>query len=178
MSVVEPNSTERRNSLVPQAVFWSALVALYSASRLLALTNIPLFIDEATHIDWARPSAHTLMPPDPSFDGKWLSIKLFALVTRIPGLNSVLASRLVVAVVGLTAIFAIYLIGRDLFSRNAGAIGASLYVVLPFTVIYNSLALCDGMQLALAAWTIFAAVRAVRSERWGWAAIALPLLLV
>src|SRR5204863_5393309 len=52
-----------------------------------------------------------------------------------------------------------------------------LYVVLPFTVIYNSLALCDGMQFAFAAWTVFAAIRVVRSDRWGLPTIALPLLL-
>lgn len=153
-------------------------MALYFASRLVALNSIPIFIDEAIHIDWARPSALTLMPPDPSFDGKWLSIKLFGLVMRLPGLNSVLATRLLVAILGLAAALAIYLIGRELYSRIAGAIGALIYVVLPFTVIYNSLALCDGVQLAFGAWAIFAAVRVVRSDRWGWAAIALPLLLV
>lgn len=179
MCAVETNSPVLRPSPLLQAGFWITLVAVYSSSRFVAATRgIPLFIDEAIHVDWAHPSARTFLPLDPSFDGKWLSIKLFALATRLPGLNSVLAARLTVSVLGLLTAVAIYLIGRDLFSRTAGAISASLYVVLPFTVIYNSLALSDGVQLAFAAWAIFAVVRVTRQKRALGAAIALPLFLI
>lgn len=62
--------------------FWGALLtAAYLASRLYAVAHFPIFIDEAMHVDWVRPTAESYPATDPGFDGKWLSIKLFALAT-------------------------------------------------------------------------------------------------
>jgi|GEM_PF-3640279 len=177
MSLVEDSSSPRPTPLL-SGFFWGGLVVSYLFTRLFAIFGIPVFIDEAIHIDWAHPSIHTFLPVDPSYDGKWLSIRLFALVTRLPIADHVVAARLSVSILGLTAAVAIYLIGRDLFSRVAGAASAILYVVLPFTLIYNSLALADSVQLAFGTWAVFAAVRVTRSARWMFAAIALPFLLV
>lgn len=177
MNLVEDSSWPQATRL-RSGLFWSGLVVSYLFTRLFAIFGIPVFIDEAIHIDWAHPSIHTFLPLDPSYDGKWLSIKLFALVTRLPIADHVVAARLGVSILGLTAAVAIYLIGRDLFSRVAGAASAILYVVLPFTLIYNSLALADSVQLAFGTWAVFAAVRVTRSTRWMFAAMALPFLLV
>jgi hypothetical protein len=35
-------------------------VTVYLASRLYAVTHIPIFIDEAIHVDWARSGARRL----------------------------------------------------------------------------------------------------------------------
>jgi hypothetical protein len=77
---------------------------------------------------------------------------------------------------GLTTALACYLIGRDLFSPRAGMLAVSLYVALPFSVIYTSLAMTDGVQLAFGSWAILLAVRLARTHRWVYAA-ALPLAL-
>src|SRR5215204_1969131 len=137
---------KRAGVFTTDPVLWGALVAAaYLISRLYAATHVPVFIDEAIHVDWARATAESYPTPDPGFDGKWLSVKLFALASSqsLP-FNDLIAALLLVVALGLTTALACYLIGRDLFSKRAGALAATVYVVLPFSVIYTSLAMTDG----------------------------------
>lgn len=157
---------------------WGALLAAaYLFSRLYAATHIPIFIDEAIHVDWARATVESYPAPDPGFDGKWLSIKLFALaVWPYAPFDELVAARLLVVALGLTTALACYLVGRDLFSRRAGALAAAVYVALPFSVIYNSLAMADGVQLAFGSWVVFVSVRLARTRRMVYAAALPPVL--
>jgi hypothetical protein len=158
-------------------VLWGGIAAAYLISRLYAATHVPIFIDEAIHVDWARAMAESYPSPDPGFDGKWLSVKLFALAVwpNVP-FDELVAARLLVVALGLTTALACYLIGRELFSRRAGALAATVYVVLPFSVIYTSLAMTDGIQLAFASWAVFLSVRLARTRRWVYAAALPPAL--
>lgn len=173
-----PVTGAARTTLRVRPVLWGALlIAVYLASRLYAMTHIPIFIDEAVHVDWARGTPESALPPDPGFEGKWLTIKLFALVTALPlPINDLIAARLITIALGLTAALAYYLFARDLFSPHAGVMSVGLYVVLPFTVIYTSLAMTDGIQVAFSAWAIFLAVRLARSSHWIYT-VMLPLVL-
>lgn len=157
---------------------WGALLAVaYLASRLYALTHIPIFIDEAIHVDWGRATAESYPPSNLVYDGKWLSIKIFALTSSLNApFDDLVAARLSVAALGLTAALACYLTGRDLFSRRAGALAAAVYVALPFTVLYNSLAMTDGVQMAFGAWAVFLSARLALTHRWVYA-LSLPLAL-
>lgn len=159
-------------------MLWGALLAaVYVASRLYVAAGFPIFIDEAMHIDWARATDHSYPAPDAAFEGRWLSIKLFALATRPAApFDELVAARLLVVGLGLTAAVACYLVGRDLFSRRAGALAAALYVALPFSVIYTSLAMTDSVQFVFGAWAVLLAVRLARTGRWVYAAL-LPLAL-
>jgi hypothetical protein len=161
-----------------RASLWGALLfGAYLASRLYAATHIPIFIDEAIHVDWARATAESYPASNAGFDGKWLSIKLFALASSLGApFDDLVASRLSVVALGLSAALACYLTGRDLFSKRAGVLAASVYVAVPFTVIYNSLAMTDGVQMAFGAWGIFLATRLARTRHWGYV-LTLPLAL-
>ncbi|MET0645945.1 MAG: glycosyltransferase family 39 protein [Pyrinomonadaceae bacterium] len=153
------------------------LTVAYLAGRLYATAHIPIFIDEAIHVDWARATAESYPAPDPGFDGKWLSIKLFALATAVDApFDELVAARLLVVALGLCTALAIYLLGRDLFSSRAGALGVALYVVSPFSLIYNSLAMTDGIQLAFGSWATLLAARLARTQHRGYA-LMLPLAL-
>lgn len=159
-------------------IWWASLcVAAYLASRIYAVTHIPIFIDEAIHVDWARATAESYPAPDPGYEGKWFSIKLFALAVTQPfRLNDLIAARLAVVVVSLTTLLAFYLLGRELFSPRVGMFSCLFFLVLPFTVIYTSLAMTDGLQLAFGAWAILLAVRLARAPHWSYV-VALPVLL-
>jgi hypothetical protein len=158
---------------------WGALLAcVYLVSRLYAVTHVPIFIDEAIHVDWGRATAESFPPYNLIYDGKWLSIKIFALASSLRApFDDLIASRLSVVALGLTAALACYLAGRDLFSRRAGALAAAVYVALPFTVLYNSLALTDGVQMAFGAWAVFLSARLAQTRRWLYV-LTLPLALV
>ena len=157
---------------------WAALLAgAYLVSRLYALTQIPIFIDEAIHVDWARATAESYPASNPVYDGKWLSIKIFRLASSVGApFDDLIAARLSVVALCLTAGIACYLTGRELFSKRAGALAVAVYVALPFAVLYNSLALTDGVQMAFAAWAVFLSARLARASRWFYV-LTLPLAL-
>lgn len=174
------NSLRRRLGALfrTRAFFWGALLtAVYLFSRVYAAAHFPVFIDEAIHVDWARATAESYKAPDAGFDGKWLSIKLFALVTSVNvPVYELTAARLSVVGLGLFTALAIYLLGRELFSTRAGALAVALYVVSPFSLIYSSLAMTDGVQLAFASWATYLSARLARTQRWVYA-LLLPLAL-
>src|SRR5438034_1595518 len=93
-----------------RSFLWPALFAVvYIVSRTYAMTHIPVFIDEAIHVDWSRATLDSV-PAPAGFDGKWLTIKLFALATafRWP-FDDLIAARLVVVIISLTTALACYL---------------------------------------------------------------------
>lgn len=165
--------------LTKESSLWGALLAAaYLFSRLWAVTHIPIFIDEAIHVDWCRATAESFPSSNPIFDGKWLSIKIFCLASSIDApFDELIAARLSVVALGLTATLACYLVGRDLFSKRAGALAVAVYVALPFNVLYNSLALTDGVQMAFGAWAVFLSMRLARTQRWVYV-LTLPLALL
>lgn len=180
MSYVDDFSGRRSAGVfATESFLWAALLAgAYLVSRLYALTHIPIFIDEAIHVDWGRATAESYPPSNPVYDGKWLSVKLFGLASSVGApFDDLVAARLSVAALCLTAALACYLTGRELFSKRAGALAAAVYVALPFTVLYNSLALTDGVQMAFAAWAVFLSIRLARARRWFYV-LTLPLALV
>jgi hypothetical protein len=162
-----------------QSFLWGApLAGAYLFSRLYAAAHIPVFVDEAIHVDWGRATAESYPPSNLVYDGKWLTIKIFALTSSLGApFDDLLAARLSVAALGLAAALACYLVGRDLFSRRAGVLAAAVYVALPFTVLYNSLALTDGVQMAFGAWAVFLSGRLARTRHWLYV-LTLPLALL
>jgi hypothetical protein len=144
------------------AIWALILLALYVTSHLLVIHHFPLFIDEGIHIHMAR--ALSGQPGQGLFDGKWLTIQIFALATRLP-LDPLLATRSVAMLFGLATAFACFLIGRELFSLREGVISASTYVILPFTLIYNSLALTDSFQTAFGAYVVLSSILVVRAGK-------------
>ncbi len=180
MSYVDDLSGRRSARVfATESFLWAAVLAgAYLFSRLYALAHIPIFIDEAIHVDWARATAESYPPSNPVYDGKWLSVKIFSLASSAGApFDDLIAARLSVATLCLTAGLACYLAGRDLFSPRAGALAAAVYVALPFTVLYNSLALTDGVQMAFAAWAVYLSARLARTRRRVYV-LTLPLALV
>ena len=148
-------------------VLIAAIVMVFIVTRVLWLTRMPAFIDEALHIwraqltlqgDWFIGADH----------GKWLGMKIFAPMLALP-LPHLLAARLGVVLFGLGTLAGTYAVGRELYSKPV-AIGAiALYTALPYTLFYERTALVDPMIACLGVWGVFAAIRAVRTSEQRWA---------
>jgi hypothetical protein len=65
---------------------------------------------------------------------------------------------------GLATLSACMLIAAELFGAGAALLAGVLYTVLPFTVLYDRLALADVYVTAFAAWAVVCAVRMTRRE--------------
>jgi 4-amino-4-deoxy-L-arabinose transferase-like glycosyltransferase len=139
------------------------LLAGYLASRLYALTSFPLFIDEAIHIQWSRETLRGALLAG-SWGGRWLTIKVMAAFVALP-IDPLLAARLSATLAGAGALLACVLVGRRLYSSTEGLVAGLLYLVLPYALLYNRLALAETLATALAGAVLCLSVTAASSER-------------
>jgi 4-amino-4-deoxy-L-arabinose transferase-like glycosyltransferase len=136
------------------------LFALYLASRLYALLLLPVFLDETLHARWAREIAEGRRPLARPWEwGRALTVWLGALVT--PWASDLLwANRALSVAAGAIALWATIETGRRLYDDRVGLVAGFLYVVCPFTLFYDRMALADAALGACGALVLLASVRA------------------
>ena len=143
-----------------------ALFALYLFSRLRGLGLLPIFLDETLHVRWALLIAQGEKPWDATWKwGRALTIWLGALVS--PWAEDLLrANRLVSVALG----------ARDALSpRSRSRAGSSasgprslaglFYVLCPFTLFYDRMALTEAGLSAFTALTLLFSIRVAESGR-------------
>jgi 4-amino-4-deoxy-L-arabinose transferase-like glycosyltransferase len=125
------------------------MTALYGVTRCTNLLLLPIFNDEAIYIHWA-----SIIREDPSnlfisaIDGKtWLFMWLNSLTLGISG-DILLSGRIISVVSGALTVAGIYLIGRKLYSSRVGWIASLIYLLLPFSLMHDRLALVDSLLTA------------------------------
>ena len=145
-----------------------AIVALHLITRLPHLTRLPVFLDEAMHLDWAFRTAATGQLVGHTDGGRYLPIWAWAVVAA-PASDPLRAARLVSVVSGLTAVLGLAWLGRLLDSPHAGILAAFLYVAAPFTLLYDRMALVDSLLAALVTHALLLGVLWARTARRLWA---------
>ncbi len=141
-----------------------ALAALYLFTRLYHLLDIPIFTDESIYIRWAQIFSNDTHQMFISLtDGKQpLFVWLAAPFLNVFG-DPLLGARSLSVVAGMFTAVGIYFVARELFEAKRIAIFATaLYVLCPFTMLYDKLALYDSLLTALAVWALYFEVRLVR----------------
>jgi hypothetical protein len=151
-----------RNSYLTSVVT-GGVVVTYAVSRLVHLTALPIFCDEAIHIQWAAQILQgDLLPP--LRDGKLLHVWLIAL--GLPWVSDPLWGARVLAVLeGAIGLYACFRIGARLYDQLAGFLSAALYVICPFTLFHDRMALADGPLSAFAALTLLWSVAVIQDTR-------------
>jgi len=154
--------------LLKQSFVWLFLLScLYLFVRLINLTALPIFTDEAIYIRWAQIGGQDASWRFISLtDGKqplftWLvmaSIRIFT--------DPLVAGRIVSVVSGLFAMIGMYVLAREIFKSTWVGITASfLYVISPFALFYDRLAIYDSLVSALFIWNLYLAILLVRYIR-------------
>ncbi len=148
------------------------LFALYAATRLYALTLLPIFLDETLHARWAREIAEGRRPFWKVWEwGRALTVWMGALVT--PWAPDLLwANRALSVATGAVALWATIEIGRRLYDDRIGLLAGFLYVVCPFTLFYDRMALADSTLTSCAALALLASVRAAQEGSFGQGVLA------
>ncbi len=133
------------------------LIIFYLLSRLLNLTNIPIFTDEAIYLRWGQ-----IALSDPRWrfisliDGKQpLLIWLFFPALKVIS-DPLVAGRMVSVLVGLIGMIGLVGFIRS-FNRSwrVSLIAGVLYLLIPFFLVYNRLALYDGLLTTIAIWSLW-----------------------
>lgn len=143
-------------------------------TRLFHLTIIPVFCDEAIYIRWAQVMrAVESLRFLPLSDGKqpffmWLVIPFLKVIK-----DPLVAGRMVSVLAGLGTMFGITVLSFLLFRKKEISFFASLlYLISPFTLFFDRMALADGLLSFFFVWTLVILIMLVKDIRLDLAMIA------
>jgi hypothetical protein len=146
------------------ALWVLGLFAAYFATRLVALTALPIFFDETGHIRWAIWISQGQKLEKPWQYGKGLPIFANALLFPWAGAHYLWASRALTVLFGAGTMAGAMLLGRALGGPRVAWISGLFYVACPYALVYDRLVLTDA---AVATFAALAAVLSLRlAERW------------
>jgi hypothetical protein len=150
----------------PTFLWVAGLFAAYLATRLLALTALPIFFDETGHIRWAIWISQGQKIEKPWQYGKGLSVFANALLFPWAREHYLWASRALTVLFGAGTLAGTVLLGRALGGASVGWLAGLFYVACPYALLYDRLALTDP---ALGTFAVFVALFSLRlAERWRW----------
>lgn len=148
-------------------VVFLGLLSVYVVTRIYNLTALPIFTDEAIYIRWSQIGSRDASWRFISLtDGKqplftWIMM-VFLRFTPDP----LAAGRLVSVFAGTGTLVGIMLLSYELFRRKGlSLVSGFLYVFSPFALVYDRMALYDSLTAALYVWSLYLAVRLIRSLR-------------
>ena len=146
--------------------FWALIFTLFLFSRFINLKIIPIFTDEAIYSYWAQVALHD---PENRYislvDGKqplfiWISAVLQKFIS-----DPLIATRTTSIISGLFAVIGIYLLSKELFNTKVAKISALLYIILPFTLLYDRLGIYDSLLTMLGIYSTYFSVKMAKEPR-------------
>jgi len=154
------------------------LILGYFVTRLINLTGIPVFCDEAIYIRWAQiMRAVQSLRFIPLSDGKqplfmWLIIPFLKIFS-----DPLVAGRIVSVLSGLGTMVGMGVLSYLLFKKKEISLFASiLYLVSPFCFFFDRMALADGLLSVFGIWYLVFSILLVKNLRLDFAMISGILL--
>lgn len=139
------------------------LLILYFATRLYNLTLLPMFTDESIYIYWAKLIETTHSQWFISlYDGKppMLTLMMALLLTFFPHEWHLIAGRLPSVFAGAVSVVGIYKLAFLIFkSKKIAIVAAVLYILFPFNLVYDRMALYDSLLTATLIWSVYFALK-------------------
>lgn len=121
-------------------------LVLYLLSRIATLSVLPIFLDEAVHLQWAERLYGEGRILRPIGAGRLLAVAAYGLA--LPFEDRLYAARLLAVIAGAFTLVGCMLVAHRLFGHRAGWLAGLLYLVSPFALAYDRLALSDGFLSA------------------------------
>jgi hypothetical protein len=148
-----------RNYLHPatyrQVYFWSVLIILYFSTRFYNLTAFPIFSDEAIYIHWAQ-----IISEDwgelfiSKTDGK-LPLYIWLVALILPYFDDPLvAGRVISIIAGFFTLVGVIHIGRKYYSPGVGWLAGIFYIICPYTLHLERMAMLESLLTACGVWII------------------------
>ena len=135
------------------------LSVIFLITRLINLTILPVFADEAIYIHWAQVIWHDASNRFiPLSDGKpplfmWLMVPFLKIFS-----DPLVAGRLLSIFSGLAILIATYLLTEKLFSKKTALIASIFVIFQPFLLFYDRLAIVDSMLTGFGIWSFYLAL--------------------
>ncbi len=147
-------------------LIFTVLVAAYFILRLPNLTLQPIFADEAIYIRWAQVMrAESTLRFLPLSDGKtplfmWAMIPLLKFIH-----DPLLAGRFLSVIAGFFTLLGVFFLSKRVFNIRTAFWASLLYVIVPYTVFFDRMALVDSMLAAFTIWIVYFAIVLVSNLR-------------
>lgn len=161
---------------------------LYFFLRLYNILALPLFTDEAIYIRWAQIAKQDAVWRFISLvDGKQPSFVWIGMVLLRFFDDPLLAGRMVSVFGGFATAIGLFFLGNEVFrsepaslkifsftkqSVRIGFLSSTIYVIYPFGLVYDRMALYDSLVGTFAVWSLYLLILLVRSFRLDVALIA------
>src|SRR3989344_1220918 len=130
------------------------LTCAYFFLRLYRIMSLPIFTDEAIYVRWSQIARFDASWRFISLtDGKqplfvWISMTFMRIVD-----DPLLASRLVSVGAGFLTMIGLFFLGREIFkNRWVGILSSATYLIYPFALVYDRMALYESLIGALMVW--------------------------
>lgn len=143
------------------------LLGLFFLTRLIKLTSVPIFTDEAIYLRWAQIAKNDAAWRFISLtDGKqplfvWLVMAAMKFIS-----DPLIAGRVISVLAGLTTMIGLWLLTFFLFKEKKVAFLSSfLYLLYPFALVYDRMALMDTLVGTFSVLSLLAMVLLVRHLR-------------
>ena len=149
----------------------AAYILLFLITRLTNITDFPLFIDETTHIYLADITHSDDLLVGLRETHKQVFIWIVALF--LPLFNDpILAGRTVSVLAGLVNAAICYRLTNLFYpKRHLGYLAAIFYLISPYAVLYDRMAMADSAQTALMGTILLASVQLWRHHSVRWALV-------
>lgn len=143
------------------------ITSLYFFTRLYNILGLPMFTDEAIYIRWSQ-----IALQDASWrfisltDGKqpmyvWIAM-MFLRFIRDP----LLAGRMVSVLSGFLTMIGLFFLTKEVFKNQKTALlSCLLYVLFPFALVYDRIALYDSLVAAFIIWSLYFEILFVKHMR-------------
>lgn len=154
-----PDPSSRREGRWPFPAI-GLFLALYFVTRVMSLSALPIFLDEAVHLQWAERLFDEGRILRPVGSGRLLAVAAYGLA--LPFDDRLGAARLIASFAGGATLVLTMLLAHRLFGTRASAVAGALYVLSPFALVYDRLALSDGFLSACVTALMLATARLVQ----------------
>jgi len=149
-------------------LFICILIVFYFATRLINLEQLPIFNDEGIYIHWAKVAWHDASWRFVSLtDGKqplqtWGTIPFLKLFPN----DALFAGRLFSVSTGFFGLIGLFSLLFYLFNKKTALIGSFLYVIIPYFLFYDRMAMVDSGVNAFFIWILFFSILLVKTMRF------------
>lgn len=154
--------------LLGSPILWLCLFALILlVTRVSRLTAMPMFTDEAIYIRWSQIGSRDAAWRFISLtDGKQPLFTWGVMAALRFFTDPLVAGRMVSVGAGLLAMTGLFFAAREFFkSTRIGLVAAFLYVISPFALVHDRLAIYDSLVTAFSVWNLYIAVLLARHVR-------------
>lgn len=157
----------RQNITLKDVLLLVGLLVLYALTRLINLDNLPIFSDEGIYVHWSQVAwKDASMRFISVTDGRqplqtWGTIPFLKLFES----QALIAGRLFSVSTGLFALSGVIVSAWYFFNKKTAYIAGFLYIITPYFLFYDRIALVDSAINGFTIWMFFLSVLMARTLR-------------